>query len=89
MRNKTMAPKRKAKKGTFSRLMKLLYEFYPKMLPVTIFCILFSAATAAIPDIFIQRVMAVIEKWTPSGDWPNFVTFQIYFLHRNILCHPP
>ena len=74
MRNKTMAPKRKAKKGTFSRLMKLLYEFYPKMLPVTIFCILFSAATAAIPDIFIQRVMAVIEKWTPSGDWASAYT---------------
>ena len=71
MRNKTMAPKRKAKKGTFSRLMKLLYEFYPRMLPITIFCILFSAATAAIPDIFIQRVMAVIERWTVTKDWAS------------------
>jgi len=74
MRNKTMAPKRKAKKGTFSRLMKLLYEFYPVMLPVTIICILFSAATAAIPDIYIKKVMDVIEKWDNTGDWASAYT---------------
>lgn len=60
-----------AKKGTLSRLIKLLYEFYPKMLPITIFCILFSSAAAAVPDIFIQKVMAVIEKWGATGDWPS------------------
>ena len=63
--------KPKAKKGTLSRLMKLLYEFYPRMLPITIFCILFSSASAAVPDIFIQKVMAVIEKWGTSGDWAS------------------
>ncbi|MBR5809386.1 MAG: ABC transporter ATP-binding protein [Clostridia bacterium] len=61
----------KARKGTFSRLMKLLYEFYPRMLPITIFCILFSAAAAAIPDLYIQKVMAVIEKWYMTGDWAS------------------
>jgi len=78
----------KAKKGTFSRLMKLLYGFYPRMLPITIFCILFSAASAAIPDLYIQKVMAVIEKWYHTGDWvsaypevlPLIVTLSIIYL---------
>ncbi len=63
--------KLKAKKGTLSRLMKLLYEFYPRMLPLTIFCILFSSASAAVPDVFIQKVMAVIENWGETGDWTS------------------
>ena len=64
-------PRPKAKKGTLSRLMKLLMEFYPRLLPLTVFCILFSAASAAVPDIFIQKVMAVIEKWGNTGDWSS------------------
>ncbi len=83
-----MNNKPKAKKGTFSRLMKLLYEFYPRMLPITIFCILFSAASAAIPDLYIQKVMAVIEKWYQAGDWasaypeilPLIVTLSIIYI---------
>ena len=64
-------PRPKAKKGTLSRLMKLLMEFYPRLLPLTLFCILFSSAASAVPDIFIQKVMAVIEKWGSTGDWPS------------------
>ncbi len=64
-------PRPKAKKGTLSRLMKLLMGFYPRLLPFTVFCILFSAASAAVPDIFIQKVMAVIEKWGSTGDWTS------------------
>ena len=83
-----MNKKPRAKKGTFSRLMKLLYEFYPRMLPITIFCILFSAASAAIPDLYIQKVMAVIEKWYMTGDWasaypeilPLIVTLSILYI---------
>ena len=66
-----MNKKPKAKKGTFSRLIKLLYEFYPRLLPITIFCILFSAASSAVPDLYIQKVMAVIEKWYMTGDWAS------------------
>lgn len=69
-----MNNKKKAKKGTFKRLMKLLYEFYPRILPFTIFCILFSAASAAVPDLFIQKVMAVIERWDKIGDWQSACT---------------
>jgi len=81
-------PRPKAKKGTLSRLMKLLMSFYPKLLPLTIFCILFSAASAAVPDIFIKKVMDVIEKWDSTGNWtsaysemvPLIVTLGVIYL---------
>lgn len=59
------------KKGTIGRVIKMLFEFYPVLLPVTLFCILFSSAAALIPDIFIKNVIDVIEKYSPSGDWAN------------------
>ena len=62
-------PKKKFNKHVLKRVVKTLFEFYPLLLPVTIFCILFAAASAAIPDIVIQKVMAVIDNWFHTGDW--------------------
>ena len=60
-----MAPSRKprprAKKGTFKRLLKELISFYPRLLPLTICCIILSAAIGAIPALFMSRVYANIE----------------------------
>ena len=57
------------KKGTLKRLFKTLFEFYPVLLPVTLLCILFSAVVAAVPSIFMQKVIAVIEETWRGGDW--------------------
>lgn len=46
--------------------MKTLIGYYPVLVPVTVFCILFSAIAAAIPDIFIQKIIAIIEVWQPD-----------------------
>ena len=55
-----MAPSRKprprAKKGTFKRLIKELFAFYPRLLPLTIACIILSAAVGAIPALFMRQV---------------------------------
>ena len=59
----------KAKKGTFGRLLKLLYKSYPRLVPVTAFCILFSSVASAIPALFIEKVTEAIEKWYKTGDW--------------------
>ena len=57
---KKMAPSRKprpkAKKGTFKRLIKELFSFYPRLLPLTICCIILSAAIGAIPALFMRQV---------------------------------
>ncbi len=57
------------KSGTFGRIIRTLYSFYPRLVPITVFCILFSAVSAAVPDLFIQQVLEIIERWVGSGDW--------------------
>ena len=55
-----MAPSRKprprAKKGTLKRVLKELFSFYPRLLPLTLLCIVISAAVGALPAIFMRQV---------------------------------
>lgn len=69
MNNKKPMPSTDPK--IMGRIIKMLFSYYPKLVPITIFCILFASATAAIPAIFIQQVIADIEKWYPTGDWES------------------
>lgn len=55
--------------NTFSRIIKMLFKFYPVMMPVTIVCIIFSSITAAIPAVFQQKIIADIETFINTGDW--------------------
>ncbi|MDD6061310.1 MAG: ABC transporter ATP-binding protein [Oscillospiraceae bacterium] len=59
----------KMKKGVIKRVLKMLMQFYPKLVPITAFCIVFSAVVAAIPDYFMPRIYSSIEKWMPLRDW--------------------
>ena len=54
-------------KGTFGRLMKLLFGFFPKLLPLIIFMIIVNAILGALPSIFQQNVIAVIEEAREKG----------------------
>ncbi len=59
-------------KGDFSalkRAVKRLFQYYPRLAPLTVFCILFSSIISAIPSLFTQNVISVIEKWYKTGDW--------------------
>ncbi len=42
------------------RAIKMLFKFYPRMVPISIVCILFSAITATLPAIFLQQVTKAI-----------------------------
>lgn len=64
-----MKKNKKMNGGAFKRVIKMLFKFYPVLLPLTIFCILFSAAAAAVPDIFIQKVITIIGKFSETRDW--------------------
>lgn len=64
-------PKMKFKKNVFSRTIKMLFGYYPVLAPVTVICILFSAGISAIPAIFTQKIIAIIEKWWEIGDWQS------------------
>ncbi len=59
----------RAPKGVLRRLLKTLFEFYPVLLPVTMVCILINAIVSAVPAVFLQKVIAVVEDNFESGDW--------------------
>lgn len=58
-----------AKKGVLGRLIRTLFRFYPVLLPVCIACILFNAVVSSVPAVFMQNVIAAVEKSWQSGDW--------------------
>ncbi len=43
------------------RVIKMLFSYYPVLLPITILCIIFSAIVSSIPALFIQNIIAEIE----------------------------
>ncbi len=47
-------------KDVLPRLLKMLFRFYPVMVPVTVICIIFSSVAASIPDMYIQKVIQII-----------------------------
>lgn len=63
--------KPKINKGTTGRLIKTLFEFYPVMLPITLVCIVVSAVVGALPSLFMQKVIALIESAVTTGDWES------------------
>lgn len=63
--------KQSVKKGTIPRLFKMMLEFYPKMLPITLFCIVFSAVISSIPSIFMQNIIAIIEESWQTASWSD------------------
>jgi len=64
MHNKRVKPK--AKKGTFKRVVKTVFSFYPRLLPLTLCCIVFTAVISSLPAIFMQKVMEQIELALPN-----------------------
>ena len=59
----------KNKKSIILRLFKNIFEFYPVMFPVVILCIIFNAAISSIPAVFMQNIIAIVEKSWQTGDW--------------------
>ncbi len=49
------------------RLVKMLFSYYPVLLPVSIACIVFAAITAAIPAVFLKEVTNVITASVENG----------------------
>ena len=72
--NEKMPPKQPPRRidgGTLVRVLKMLIGYYPVLVPVTAFCILFSAAVSSIPSLFVQKVLTAIESWYLTGDWES------------------
>ncbi len=75
----------KEKRKSLGRLLKMLWQFYPVLVPLTAVCILFSAIISSIPATFTQRIVAIIEVWVESGDWLS-AKAEIYPLIGKLIC---
>ena len=66
-----MSQKRKPnRKGTILRLIRMLFQYYPKLLPFIMVLICINAVISAIPSIFQQRVIAIIQNaWEQGLGW--------------------
>lgn len=64
-------PKRFSKENakTLQRLIKTIFQYYPVLLPFTLVCILVNAVVSAIPAMFQQKVIALIEENWKEGNW--------------------
>jgi len=70
----------KNKKSIMLRLFKTIFEFYPVMLPVVIICIIFNATISSIPAIFMQNIIAIVEKSWRDGNWNAVEDKILYFV---------
>ncbi|MDO4294099.1 MAG: ABC transporter ATP-binding protein [Eubacteriales bacterium] len=61
--------RRTAKKGTMGRLIRMLFEFYPVLLPLVLVCIIVNALISSVPAIFQQNIIAVVEETWQTKDW--------------------
>lgn len=79
---------RKMNFSSLKRVLKLLFSYYPVLLPLTLACIVFSAIVSSIPAIFNQRIMAIIEEWFRTKNWaaarveviPNIIVLASLYL---------
>ena len=73
MKNKKPTPggagRPKIDPKNIGRLLKMLFRFYPVRLPLTICLIVFSAIVSAIPALFMQNVISLVEQSWQAGDW--------------------
>ena len=62
---------RKINFKTLKRVLSLLIKAYPRLIPIALVCIVFSAIVSSIPAIFQQKVLAVITRYWEAGntDW--------------------
>ena len=65
-----MNNKKKNRSVTVKRLVKLLFSFYPKLLPLIIILILVNALISSLPSIFQQNIVAILQTaWENGIGW--------------------
>jgi len=71
--------------NNLKRLLTMLFQAYPVMVPIVAVCIIIGAVTASLPAIFQQRIYAIIGEWMESGDWAG-ASKAIIPLVRTLAC---
>lgn len=68
------------KKNTIGRLIGTMFRFYPVMMPLAVVCIVFCAVVSAVPAIFMQKIIGILEGLAlETAEW-NDVGGEIFLL---------
>ncbi len=67
MKQAPMKGRPKLNVKTLGRAIKMLFGYYPVLLPICIVCIIFSAITATLPAIFLEQVTNAITYSIDNG----------------------
>lgn len=59
----------KSSPDSIKRTIKKFFGYYPVLAPLAVVCILLSAIISSIPSLFVQNILAVVEKWYITRDW--------------------
>ena len=51
------------------RTMKMLWQFYPILLPVALGTAVIQAIMQSVPNIFLERIITIIEQYIGTADW--------------------
>lgn len=62
MRGRFVPPGKKPEKGVAKRLLVTIFKFYPGLITLTFFCVLFTAIVSSTPSIFMQNIIAIVEN---------------------------
>lgn len=60
---------RGSKPGTLKRLVKMLFSFYPVLLPLVMLGVVLCALINSIGSVFLQKALEVISTSWQTGDW--------------------
>lgn len=63
-------PQKKVPAGkVIARTMKMLWQFYPILLPVALGTAVIQAIMQSVPNIFLERIITIIEQYIGTADW--------------------
>ena len=65
------APKKRNMGKTALRTFKMLLGFYPVLLPSVLVCIVINGIIQTIPNVFMERVLAIVQDSWEGGDWAS------------------
>ena len=78
--------KSKAKKGTMARLIKTVFSFYPRMLPLTLMCIAFAAIISTLPSIFLQNIIGLVTDALDTGKGWDEISSSVFSFVIILVC---
>ena len=54
-----------------TRTIKMLWEFYPLLLPVALLTTIVQGVMQSLPSVFLERILSIISSYMDSGDWSS------------------